>query len=122
MKRALIHFVRRASLVWGAVIWLGLSVHALAQVFPFTNILRISVAPRITDGTSNTIATLGQARDGSVALIVRSFDRSTGFQQGSSFVFADGSVRFKDALVSTVFEPGSVLALDTARRVHVFPL
>lgn len=124
MKRKLIHCIRRASLVLAAAICLGLSVHASAQVFPFTNILRISVAPRISDGTSNTIATLGQAKDGSVALIVRSFDRSTGFQQGTAFSSANfpPGVTPKDVLVSTVFEPGSVLVLDSARRVHIFPL
>ncbi len=58
---------------------------ATAQLLGVSN-LRVSVAPRATDGTSNTIATLGQASDGTVSLIVRSFDRRTGFQQGTPFI------------------------------------
>jgi hypothetical protein len=95
------------------------------QVSPFTTVARVSVAPRIKDGTSNTIATIGQAKDGSTAVIVRSFDRSTGFQQGSPLVLmGDGSVRFKDVLVSNIQLglPGTVLALDSLRRVRIFPL
>jgi hypothetical protein len=102
---------------------------AHAQIAPFSTVMRISVAPRsvvtkMTDAI-NTIATLGQARDGSIALIVRSFDRPTGFQQGSPFivVFQEPDTGFfKDVLVSTVFEPGSVLVLDSERRVHINPL
>ena len=85
---------------------------AAAQLLGVSN-LRISVAPRATDGTSNTIATLGQASDGTVSLIVRSFDRRTGFQQGTPFIGlllpAVEKIRFTDVLVSVVFEPNDLL-------------
>lgn len=96
---------------------------ARAQVAPHSTALRVSVIENISDGATNTIATLGQARDGSIALIVRSFLRRDGLQQGSPLVVPltarDAPV---DVLLSTVFEPGSVLVLDAARRAHVFPL
>lgn len=105
---------------------------ATAQLLSVSS-LRMSVAPRATDGTSNTIATLGQASDGTVSLIVRSFDRRTGFQQGTPFIGlllpAVQKLKFNDVLVSVVFEPNDpiagvqhVLVLDSDRRVHVYPL
>ncbi len=105
------------------------AVSARAGFISLNNFFRISVAPRVNDGTSNTLATLARTKDGSIMLMVRSFDRRTGFQQGSDFIFSDGSVRFTDVLVSVVFEPNDpmaglqhVLVLDSERRVHFFPL
>jgi hypothetical protein len=95
-----------------------------AQVAPFSTIRRIALIPRPDDATRDTIATLGAAADGSVALVVRTFDRRNGRALGSPFVipFAIDDAAPVDVLLSTVADPGSVLVLDRARRLHRFPL
>jgi hypothetical protein len=76
----------------------------MAQLLTASTV-RISVAPRLLDGTSNTIAAIEKTRDGSTSLVVHSFDRDNGLQQGSQFVFLDGSIRF-------LFGDGSVRFKD----------
>lgn len=103
---------------------LGLTPEVSAQLSPYNTILRVSVAPHPNiDPISEPIATLGLAKDGSMALIVRVFSKVNGMQQGSALVLPLSShIVAKDVLLSTIFMPGSVLVLDSTRRVHVFPL
>jgi hypothetical protein len=98
------------------------ALRAPAQVFPFTTIQRVSVAPQpVVNPDIDYLVTLGQSQDGSRALVARTFDKRTGFQVGSPLVIP---LQFDavDVLMSTVIAPGSALVLDSARRVHVFPL
>jgi hypothetical protein len=67
-------------------LWLAVPA-APAQVFPFTTIQRVSVAPQpVVNPEIDYLVTLGQSKDGSRALVARTFDKRTGFQAGSALV------------------------------------
>src|ERR1044071_6310147 len=84
------------------------ALSASAQVSPYNIIVRVSLAPHPhIDPLCPPIVTLGLAKDGSMALIVRVFSKLDGMQEGSSLVipFKSGVVP-RDVLMSTVFMPG----------------
>ena len=88
-------------------------------------IKRVSVAAQAGPGGGpHIIAILIGFRDGSTAIIVRSFDSATGLQLGSALTIPnpDPQARMTDLLVSSQRERNSLLILNSARRVRIFPL
>lgn len=95
---------------------------ARALIGDTPTIRRVALCP--SDGAGpgrGGIALLGQDPDGSFALIVRTFDRDTGGQTGStlSVPIPRGTLPV-ELIFSTAFDPGHVLVLDAALTVHSF--
>src|SRR5262247_721911 len=108
--------MKKIMLVSVAVLVTLLTAAVTNAQLAFSIVQRVSVSHGIQDGTSNTIVTLAQSRDGSSAVIARTFDGATGFQRGEALLLTglgDGSARPVDVIISTVFQPGNVLVLDT---------
>src|SRR5262245_31109795 len=111
----------RAGLALLALVLSPAPVRALVGETP--TIRRVSLCPSdpVLDPKVDGIAMLGQNADGSFVLIVRTFHRDTGMQTGSTLsVPIPRDTVAADLLFSASFDPGHVLLLDTALRVHSF--
>lgn len=110
---------------------LGPTNTAAAQVdntFSPTKVMRrIAIGPPVNNAcccpTCRPFAKLEEGIDGSSSLVVSSIDSPTGLRRGSELTITmRDQQRPVDLMFSNIVRPGSLLVLDSARRIQVFRL
>lgn len=126
MKRHHSRLAHHLPLIIGFAL-LAMGIPAKAQLIT-SQTLRVSAAPAPwveldADPLREPLVTLERSSTGQISLFVRIFSRTSGYVEQDNLLVIPFSLKGPqpvDVLISSVFAPGEILVLDSARRITEF--